>query len=198
MATDAAYLTPIDKPKGLLMKILYWFMRRQFGMVPRPLSVFSARMPLAFTRFFAKVSQLDKKLELPYETAFLVREQVKGVNGCAWCMDLGRWYAANKMPQMLPKMDALQQYRTSQLFTDQERAALDFATELTEHKHVSPETFAELSRHFSEREICDVVWCVSSEHLYNINNHGLNIGSDGLCKVPGTSWVTDDRDRLAG
>lgn len=198
MATDASYLAPIEKPKGILLKIIYWYTRRQFGMVPRPFSVFCARMPSAFARFFGKVSQLDKKLELPYETSFLVREQVKGINGCAWCIDVGRWYAVNKMPQILPKLDALHEHRTSQLFSDRERAALAFATELTERKHVSPETFAELSRHFSEREICDIVWCVSSEHLYNINNHGLNIGSDGLCKVPGTSWVASDRERVAG
>jgi hypothetical protein len=35
----------------------------------------------------------------------------------------------------------------------------------------------------SEREICEIVWLVSSEHLYNINNIGLGIGSDGLCEI---------------
>lgn len=33
------------------------------------------------------------------------------------------------------------------------------------------------------REICDIVWLVSSEHVYSINNLGRNIGSDGLCQV---------------
>jgi len=27
---------PIEKPKGLMMKLGYWFARRQFGKVPRP------------------------------------------------------------------------------------------------------------------------------------------------------------------
>ena len=89
-----------------------------------------------------------------------------------------------KTPQHLAKLDALEEYRTSPLFDERDRAALDFATELTEHKRVSGETFARLSRHYSEREICDIVWLVSSEHLYNINNLGLNIGSDGLCAIP--------------
>jgi len=35
-----------------------------------------------------------------------------------------------------------------------------------------------LSRHYSEREICEINWIVSTNHLFNINNLGLGIGSD--------------------
>ncbi|MBV8194344.1 MAG: hypothetical protein JOY80_02325 [Candidatus Dormibacteraeota bacterium] len=83
----------------------------------------------------------------------------------------------------LPKLDALGQYQDCPLFSQKERAALDFATDLTEHKHVSPDTFIELSRHYSGREICEIVWLVSSNHRFNINNLGLGIESDGLCEV---------------
>ena len=179
----ASYLAPVERPKSPAMRIMYRFARRQFGMVPRPFSVFCARMPLAFGNFYGKVSKLDKKLELPSETAMLVREQVKSTNACSWCMDAGRWYVTNKTPELVPKLDALHDYQRSPLFSGSERAALDFAAELTEHKHVSPETFAALSGHFSEREICEIVWLVASEHLYNMSNHGLNIGSDGLCDI---------------
>jgi len=178
----SSYLAPIEKPKGLMLRLLYWYARRQFGKVPGPFGVFCARMPSAFASFFGRVSRLDKKLELSSETAMLVRERVKGLNMCTWCIDAGRWYASNKAPHMLAKLDALGEYRTNPQFSDKERAALDFATELSTDKHVSASTFAQLSRHYSEREICEIVWLVSSEHLYNINNLGLNIGSDGLCE----------------
>jgi alkylhydroperoxidase family enzyme len=69
------------------------------------------------------------------------------------------------------------------LFSEAERAALAYATELTSKKQVSPNTFAHSVRHYGEREICDIVWLVASEHLYNISNIGLNIGSDGLCEL---------------
>jgi hypothetical protein len=71
--------------------------------------------------------------------------------------------------------------------TDAERAALDYVTEVTNEKYVRPDTFAALARHYNERGICEIVWLVASEHLYNINNLALNIGSDGLCKVPATA-----------
>jgi alkylhydroperoxidase family enzyme len=178
-----SFLAPVEKPKSLMLRIMYVYARRQWGMVPRPFSVFCARMPLAFGSFFGKVSRLDKKLELSPDTAMLIRERVAILNMCLWCMDGQRWFAQNKAPHTLPKLDALSEYRTSPLFDDKERAALEFATELTENKHVSQETFAELSRHYSEREICEIVWLVSSEHLYNISNIGLNIGSDDLCQL---------------
>jgi alkylhydroperoxidase family enzyme len=113
----------------------------------------------------------------------MVRERVASINMCLWCTDATRWFATTKAPHNLPKFDALHEHHTSPLFSDTERAALDFATELTERRSVSQETFAELSRHYSEREICELVWSVASEHHYNINNIGLNIGSDGLCAI---------------
>ncbi|MGN6171058.1 MAG: carboxymuconolactone decarboxylase family protein [Solirubrobacteraceae bacterium] len=179
----ASFLEPIERPNGLILRIMYRYSRRQWGKVPRPFSVFVARMPAAFGSFFGKVSKLDKKLALPAETATLVRARVASLNMCMWCVDGQRWFVAHKTPEQLPKLDALDEYRSSALFDDTQRAALDFATELTEHKRVRPETFVTLSRHCSEREICDIVWLVSSEHLYNLNNLGLNIGSDGLCQI---------------
>ena len=45
-----------------------------------------------------------------------------------------------------------------------ERAALLYGTELTRDKKVNPDTFASMSRHYSERAICEIVWLVASEH----------------------------------
>jgi len=98
-------------------------------------------------------------------------------------MDAERWFVLTKTPHLLPRLEAISDYRTSPVFSDKERAALDFATELTELRHVSPETFEVLSRHYSEREICEIVWLVASENLSNISNLGLGIGSDGLCEI---------------
>ena len=176
------FLSPIEKPKGLTMKLAYYFTRRQFGKVLTPLKVHSARLPPAFGLFYAKIGKLDKKLRLPPETALLIREQVARINVCLFCMDIGRAFTIQASMNQA-KFDALEQYRTSPLFTDGERAALDYVTELTKDKKVSPETFARLSRHYSEREICEIVWLVASEHMYNITNIGLNIHSDMLCDI---------------
>jgi alkylhydroperoxidase family enzyme len=177
------YLAPIENPPGLLLKVMFAFMRRQFGKVMGPIAVFSARMPGSFLSFYGKLSQLDKKLRLPTETAVLIREQVASTNMCHFCMDATRWYEMRRGGNTA-RLDALPEYRTSPLFTEAERAALDYATQLTKERKVTPETFARLQRYYSEREICDIVWLIASEHLYNVTNIGLNIGSDGMCELP--------------
>ncbi|MGH7990035.1 MAG: carboxymuconolactone decarboxylase family protein [Limisphaerales bacterium] len=180
--TMDTFLPPIEKPQGLAMKLAYYFTRRQFGKVLTPIKVYGARLPAAFGMFYGKVAKLDKKLTLPTEIAFLIREQVARINVCLFCMDIGRAFTIQaKMNQA--KFDALEEYKTNSLFSDKERAALDYVTELTKEKKVSPETFANLSRHFSEREICEIVWLVASEHLYNMTNIALNIHSDMLCDI---------------
>lgn len=178
-----SYLPRIERPRGLLLKIAYFFMRRQIGKVPTPIAVFSARMPLPFLLFSGKISRLDRKLKLPAPTAVLVREQVAGVNGCLFCMDIARWFTMRTAPEELARIDALPDYRVSPLFTEAERAALDYATELTRDRHVEVATFERLAGHYGEREICDIVWLIASEHFYNVTNHGLGIGSDGLCEL---------------
>jgi len=147
-----------------------------------PIKVFCARLPLAFGQFYGKISALDKKLVLPPETVMLIREQVARTNVCLFCLDIGRYFTI-KASMNQAKFDALHQYRTSPFFTDGERAALDYVMELTRNKNVEPETFARLAGHYSERQICEIVWLVASEHFYNMTNIALNIHSDMLCDV---------------
>jgi alkylhydroperoxidase family enzyme len=176
------FLSPIEKPKAPLMKLAYVMTRRQFGKVITPLKVFCARLPVAFGLFYSKISQLDKKLELPPETVMLIREQVARLNICLFCIDIGRSFVI-KASMNEAKFDWLEHYGTSPLFTDAERAALDYVTELTKEKKVEPKTFARMAAHYSERGICEIVWLVASEHFYNMTNIGLNIHSDMLCDI---------------
>jgi alkylhydroperoxidase family enzyme len=180
--TQGPFLPPIEKPRGLMKKLVYYFTRRKFGKVPSPIAIHSARLPAAFGRFYGKAAQLDKKLQLPQETIFLIREQVARINICLFCVDIGRVFAAELLMNV-DKLDALDQYRDSPLFSDAERAALDYVTELTRNKKVEASTFARMSRFYSERAICEIVWLVASEHLYNLTNLGLNIHSDMLCDI---------------
>jgi alkylhydroperoxidase family enzyme len=176
------FLPPIEKPKGLIKRLAYTFSRKQFGKVPTPVKVHSARLPAAFGLFYAKISRLDQKLALPIETQFLIREQVARINVCEFCMDIGRSFVV-KASMNEAKFDAIQDYQTSVLFSEKERAALDYVAELTKEKNVNPETFARMARHYSEREICEMVWLVATEHVYNMTNIGLNIHSDMLCDI---------------
>src|SRR5262249_35109654 len=136
---ENTFLPPIEKPAELFMKLAYHFARRQFGKVLTPLKVHSARLPVAFGLFYSKIGRLDRKLGLNPETVLLIREQVARINVCQFCMDIGRSFVI-KASLNEAKFDALEQYRNSTLFSDAERAALDYVTELTRQKSVDATT----------------------------------------------------------
>jgi alkylhydroperoxidase family enzyme len=176
------FLTPIERPQGLLMKVAYSSTRRQFGKVLTSLKVYLARLPVGFGMFYFKIGKLDKQLTLPPEMMLLIREQVARINVCEFCMDIGRSFTV-KAGMNEAKFDALADYRTSSLFDEGDRAVLDYVTELTRDKRVDPQVFARMAQHYNERQICEIVWLVASEHVYNITNIGLNIHSDMLCDI---------------
>ena len=177
-----AFLSPIEKPRDPVMRMAYAMTRRQFGKVLTPVKVLWARLPVGFGVFYSKIGKLDKKLQLAPETVMLIRERVARLNVCLFCVDIGRSFAI-KASMNEAKFDALNEYRTSPLFSDAERAALDYVTELTRDRQVDPQTFQRLTTHYSERASCEIVWLVASEHFYNVANIGLNIHSDMLCAI---------------
>ena len=180
--SDEPFLSPIDDPRDPAIKQAYQNMKQYFGKVMTPARVFNSRMPSEFLQFYTEISTLDQKLELPKETAMLIRQQVARINVCLFCIDSNRaatiWSSMNQA-----KFDALDNYQTSSLFDDAERAALDYVTTLAKEKKVDPKVFAKLLKHYSERQICEIVYLVASEHVYNMTNIGLNIHSDMLCNL---------------
>ena len=57
------FLQPFEKPKGLIMKLAYYFTRREFGKVLTPLKVHSARLPAAFRPILFKSQQIGSETD---------------------------------------------------------------------------------------------------------------------------------------
>ena len=49
---------------------------------------------------------------------------------------------------------------------------------------VSDETFAELRRHFDERQIVELTFATAIESFYNRINAPLEVEADGFCAIP--------------
>jgi alkylhydroperoxidase family enzyme len=176
------YLEPIEKPGSILMKLVYYFTKKQLGKVITPIKVLYARLPIAFVQVNNQMNKLDKKISIPQSLIYLIRNQVARINVCEFCMDISA-YQILKENLGLEKVEALYEYETSHLFTGAEKAALNYVSELTRNKSLQQETVEELKKHFTEREICEIVFLVSSEHFYNMTNLGLNIHSDSMCDI---------------
>lgn len=62
-------LTPIEKPKGLRMRMAFWFTRRKFGKVMTPMKVMFTRMPGA-VKLSYEISKFDGRNPARTRTPF--------------------------------------------------------------------------------------------------------------------------------
>ncbi len=84
------------------------------------------------------------------------------------------------------KIEALADYRESDLFSDAERVALELADGATALPHDVPdELFARLREHYSDAEIVELSYIVALENFRSRFNRTLRIEAQGLyCVVP--------------
>jgi len=175
-------LEPIDRPPTLKARIAAWLMNRQLGKVITPARVVYNRVPRMYDVGWALIKLQQRGLVLDPLTRFLVTSWVAMVNHCTFCVDIGR--AAAMMSKVdLAYLDALPDWRTSPLFDDRQRAALEFADEANRAIAVSDATFERARKHFSEREITELVILCAVENFYNRMNGALGIEEDGLCAI---------------
>ncbi len=175
-------LAPIERPKQLTARIAYWLTERRLGKVMTPMKVVYARLPALFRHAYQQVQIVEKHITLDPVISILVRTWPAMINQCTFCVDIAKAVALYKHMTM-EKFEALPAYRTSPLFSERERAALAYVEEATREKRVSDATFAELQRHFTEREIVEITWLNALENYYNLLNLPLEIESDGLCAI---------------
>jgi AhpD family alkylhydroperoxidase len=175
-------LEPIEKPKGLMMRIAFWMTRRRLGKVITPMKVVNARMPGSLKVSYELQKFQMKGIRLEPELHFMVTTLAAQINGCDFCVDIGRAVAIRQHLSM-EKFNALIEYRNSSLFSERERAALTYVEEATRNKRVSDATFDALRMHFSDREIVEITWLNALENYYNLINIPLEIESDGLCAI---------------
>jgi AhpD family alkylhydroperoxidase len=176
-------IQPIEQPTTLLARIAYWGSHRMLGKVMTPMKVIFARFPKALFAHMHVVRILDGKMSLAPDLKLLLQTHTAGLNGCGFCVDIGRAMAVRRGEASLDKMLAVQQYRSDPRFTERERAALAYVEEATRNKHVTDATFATLRQHFSEAEIVEITWLNAVENYFNLMNIPLGIESDGLCAI---------------
>jgi alkylhydroperoxidase family enzyme len=99
--------------------------------------------------------------------------------GCEYCVDLGSQICRNSGCSDAELL-ALPRYRSSELFTEREKAALDFTVGVMRTPvDVSDEVFANLQRHFSDPQVVEITALLT---LVNVDrfNAALGIGSAGF------------------
>jgi AhpD family alkylhydroperoxidase len=98
----------------------------------------------------------------------LIKTRVSQINGCGYCLDMHTKdaRAAGETEQRLYLLGA---WRETSLYTERERAALQWAEAVTrlEHQHVPEEAYQVARKHFNEQELLALTLCVVEINGWN-------------------------------
>lgn len=112
--------------------------------------------------YLAKSGKIEKKL------LHLIELRVSQINGCAFCIDMHSkdLRAEGESEQRLYLLDA---WRETDFYTERERAALAWAEAVTfvTNGHVSDEVYNEARKQFSEEELVDLTFAVTTINTWN-------------------------------
>jgi AhpD family alkylhydroperoxidase len=177
------------KQAGLLTRGMYWYAKRRFGEVPEPFAV-AAHHPrlLVANAVHEGLLQVGSK-KLPATVRELAVFWTARTVGCSWCVDFG------SMLMRLENLDverlkSIDDYATSPLFTDDERAAIAYANAMTTDPHtVTGEQVADLRRRFGDDGVIELTYQIGVENMRSRMYSALGITEQGFnsgdaCRVP--------------
>lgn len=184
-------LSPQNAP--LLARLMYRYAKRRFGEVPVPFAVGAHHMPLLVASAVHETMLEHGSKELPTAVRELAVYWTARKVGCSWCVDFGA---------MLIRLDGLDvgrlqmidDYASSPLFTDDERAAIAYADAVTTDPHlVTDEQVGDLRRRFGDRGVMELTYQIGIENMRARMNTALGITEQGFssgdaCRVP---WADD-------
>lgn len=108
------------------------------------------------------LSSIDAKLRA------LVELRVSQINGCVFCVDLHTKEALEE-GETQKRLDQVVVWHESILFTDAERAAFAWAESVTNiaETHAPDPVFEALKEHYSEQQIVDLTFIISTMNMWN-------------------------------
>ena len=157
------------------------------GIEPMEIWAYQPKMMMGMGRFNQAVRKghsVDERLKNLIE--------LKGAQmiGCEYCVDLGSQICRNSGLSD-EELLALPNYRSSNLFTDREKDALDYTVAVMRTPvEVTDELFARLKEHFTEKQMVEITAHVTLVNLDRLNA-AFGIGSAGFSE--GMVCVLPDR-----
>ncbi|HYV01280.1 MAG TPA: carboxymuconolactone decarboxylase family protein [Actinomycetota bacterium] len=176
----------LDPPRTMSYRIGGWFLERRFGEVLDPFRAQSHNMPVA--RAYGKLEQSAakwKKLDLKLRDLAEMAATVK--IGCPWCVDFGYWVLyGHGIPR--EKIEAVPQWRDSDLFDLLERLVMVYAEAMTETPPtVDDELVKRLRVHLDEAQLVELTMLICLDNMRSRFSLALGIAPQGFkdrCEVP--------------
>ncbi|NIA68438.1 carboxymuconolactone decarboxylase family protein [Pelagibius litoralis] len=168
-----------------------WFIRlffrkqkRTYGKVLEP-GLLWGRSPWVFAALALLYGALNRRGS-PLDPALrsLVTVRISQINHCAFCVDVNA-ATLEKRGVGEAKILALGHWRTSDLFTPVERAALAYAEAVTHTDgEVTGEIRAALQTQFDEDARAELTGLIAFQNMSSKFNAALDVAPQGFCHVP--------------
>jgi AhpD family alkylhydroperoxidase len=191
--TTTPRIAPLPPQRtGLLTRLMYRYAKREFGEVPEPFTVAAHHPRLLVANAVHETLLKSGSKTLPDSVRDLAVFWTARTVGCSWCVDFGT------MLMRLESLDVerlkhIDEYATSPLFTDDERAAISYADAMTTDPHnVTDEQVDDLKRRFGEAGVIELTYQIGVENMRSRMYAALGITEQGFssgdaCRVP---WET--------
>ena len=162
----------------------FWNQRRKYGAVLDS-ALLWARAPKVFLGVAFLYGMIDRK-HSPLHPGLrsLVTVRVSQLNGCRFCVDINS-ATLLKRGVSVGKVEALDVWQQSALFSDRERVALEYAEAVTLRSDAIDEHLMErLKRHFDDDAIIELTALIAFQNLSSKFNSALGVPAQGFCQVP--------------
>jgi AhpD family alkylhydroperoxidase len=162
----------------------FWNQKRKYGAVLDS-ALLWARSPRVFLGVALLYGAIDRGgSPLPPALRSLLTVRVSQLNGCRFCVDLNS-ATLLKRGMSSDKVAALEAWRTSNLFSEPERAALAYAEAMTlSDRGVDDASMADLKRHFGDDAIVELTALIGFQNMSSKFNSALGVPPQGFCRLP--------------
>ena len=169
------------------IRLFFLNQKRKYGAVLEPAPLW-ARSPKVFMGVALLFGALDRRSSpIPPALRSLITVRVSQINWCRFCVDINSMMVLRRGADQA-KLDALEHFRDSDLFSDAEKAALHYAEVMTRSDlQVTDADVDALRAHFSEDAIAELTGLIAFQNMSSKFNAALDVAPQGFCKVPAKS-----------
>lgn len=158
--------------------------RKKYGQVLKP-GLLWGRSPWLFATVALLYGALDRRRSpLTPVLRSLVTVRVSQLNWCAFCVDIN----SNTLLQRAgtqAKVDALADWRMVDVYSDEERLALEYTEVITRSDlQVDTQLMARLKAVFSDDDIVELTGLIAFQNMSSKFNAALDVPAQGFCQIP--------------
>jgi AhpD family alkylhydroperoxidase len=162
----------------------FWNQRRKYGAVLDSALLWGCA-PKVFLGVAFLYGMIDRKSSpLHPILRSLVTVRVSQLNGCRFCVDINS-ATLLKRGVAPDKVGALDDWRQSGLFTENERIALEYAEAVTLRSNaIDDDLMKRLKQHFDDDAIVELTALIAFQNLSSKFNSALGVPPQGFCQIP--------------